>query len=94
MSTSIVALLKKQRVLIEGISQGKVKIDAFDADIFDLRTKKSLQEDEAKAMRVSLRETHYALIAIICPTLKDVEQFASAIHWYRKQLLESTPSGE
>jgi hypothetical protein len=94
MSASIAALVKKQRVLIEGISDVANKVDALDADIFDLRTKKSLQEDEAKAMRQSLRETHYALIAIICPTLKDVEQFASAIHWYRKQLLESTPSGE
>jgi hypothetical protein len=92
MSTSIAALFKKQRVLTEGISQSKIKIDAFDADLFDLRTKKSLEEDERKALWKSLIETDFALIAMICPTQEDRARFAGSLHMYRQKLKERPAS--
>ena len=92
MSTSIVALLKKQRVLTEDISQGKYKIDALDAAIFDLCTKKSLQEDERKALWKSLVETDFALIAMNCPTEEDRARFAGSLHMYRQKLKERPAS--
>jgi len=92
MSTSIVALLKKQRVLIEGISECKYKIDALDAAIFDLRTKKSLQEDERKALSLSLQETDFALLALICPTEMDRARFAGSLHMYCLKLKKESAS--
>lgn len=91
MSVSITALLKKRIVLKEGISSVNVKVDALNVEANVLCRKTRDYKVERKELVESLLETHYALIAIICPTLKDVEQFAAAIHWYHKQLLQSTP---
>ena len=92
MSASIAELVKKQRSLIEGISQIKVEVDAFDADIFDLLTKKSLQEDELKVLWRSLVETDFALLAMICPSEEDRARFAGSLHMYRQKLKEKSAS--
>jgi len=92
MSASIAELVKKRHTLVQEISQAKDKIDAFDADIFDLKTKKSLEEDERKALWRSLVETDFALIAMICSTEQDRARFAGSVHMYRQKLKERPTS--
>ena len=92
MSASIAALVKKQRVLIESISEVKAKVNALDADISDLSAKKSFHQDERKALWKSLVETDFALIAMICPTEEDCTRFFGSLHLYRQQLKERSAS--
>lgn len=91
MSVSINALLKKRIVLKEDISFVDVKINALNVEANAFINKTRDCKIERKELCESLRETQYALIAIICPTLQDVEQFAAAIHSYHRTLQQPTP---